>query len=112
MNLEVKAKWLEALRSGKYKQGVGSLKQLHEDEIKHCCLGVLCDLARLEGIVIETTNTEVYSFESDNESQYLYPPTAVYKWAGLTDDEAKPYARNNDEGYTFHQIANSIESNL
>lgn len=31
-------KWIKALRSGKYKQTTGSLR----DDKGHCCLGVLC----------------------------------------------------------------------
>lgn len=34
---ELKTRWLEALRSGKFKQGFGQL----EDEVGFCCLGVL-----------------------------------------------------------------------
>lgn len=37
---EIKEKWLEALKSGKYKQGVGMLYKCGE----HCCLGVLCEI--------------------------------------------------------------------
>ena len=37
MNPEVKTKWLEALRSGKYKQTEGRLR----DSVGHCCIGVL-----------------------------------------------------------------------
>ena len=40
MNQEIKEKWLEALRSGKYKQGFTRLKQNN----RYCCLGVLCSL--------------------------------------------------------------------
>lgn len=42
MNPEIKTKWVEALRSGKYKQGKKSLRSREGD--KYCCLGVLCDL--------------------------------------------------------------------
>jgi len=41
MNQEVKAKWVEALRSGKYKQGRKTLKHAG----RYCCLGVLCEVA-------------------------------------------------------------------
>jgi hypothetical protein len=41
MNKELKAKWIAALRSGKYKQGRSRLK--HSG--RHCCLGVLCEVA-------------------------------------------------------------------
>lgn len=40
MDAAIKAKWLEALRSGEYRQGEGTFV----DEGKHCCLGVLCEV--------------------------------------------------------------------
>ena len=46
MNKQLKSKWVKALRSGKYKQGFGMLKQrsdtAHRPE--YCCLGVLREL--------------------------------------------------------------------
>lgn len=38
---EIQAKWLVALRSGKYKQGRASLRNINDE---FCCLGVLCDV--------------------------------------------------------------------
>lgn len=38
---EIKNKWLEALRSGKYKKGSGRLR---DEKNNYCCLGVLCDI--------------------------------------------------------------------
>ena len=40
MNPEVKQKWIDALRSGKYEQGSEKLRSVSG----YCCLGVLCDL--------------------------------------------------------------------
>ena len=40
MNAEIKARWIEALRSGKYQQGIGYLRSKND---RFCCLGVLCD---------------------------------------------------------------------
>lgn len=48
---EIKAAWVEALRSGSYRQGRGQLKVPAEDGDRFCCLGVLCDLATREGLV-------------------------------------------------------------
>ncbi len=39
MDAKAKAKWLPALRSGKFKQGHGGL--VNNDGANHCCLGVL-----------------------------------------------------------------------
>ncbi len=41
MNKELITEWIEALRSGNYKQGFGQLKN-NKDE--YCCLGVACEL--------------------------------------------------------------------
>lgn len=46
MKAELKAKWVEALRSGKYEQGHSALRN-HDN--KFCCLGVLCDVVRPDG---------------------------------------------------------------
>jgi hypothetical protein len=39
-------KWVEALRSGEYKQGTSCLHQVVGEEKFFCCLGVACDLAK------------------------------------------------------------------
>lgn len=46
MKKEHAQKWVDALRSGKYKQGAGRLKIVHDDtkEERFCCLGVLCEI--------------------------------------------------------------------
>lgn len=48
MNKRIKKSWIEALRSGKYKQGRGLLRAessvLNEADDTYCCLGVLFDL--------------------------------------------------------------------
>lgn len=44
-NLVLIAQWITTLRSGEYLQGVGSLKQEEDGKIKHCCLGVACEIA-------------------------------------------------------------------
>jgi hypothetical protein len=40
MDAKLKADWVKALRSGKYKQAEGKLHDPDEDS--YCCLGVLC----------------------------------------------------------------------
>ena len=45
MNKTIMKKWVKALRSGKYKQGRGTLCQVDKKgNESFCCLGVLCDL--------------------------------------------------------------------
>lgn len=71
---EVKQAWLDALRSGAYKQGTGRLYD--EDECAYCCLGVLTRLAELSGEVADLgLNKKWYR-------QYIgEPPESVVKWA-------------------------------
>ncbi len=45
MNAEAKAKWVEALRSGKYKKTQGTLKAVNRTGARYCCLGVLCEIS-------------------------------------------------------------------
>lgn len=47
MNAEIKQKWVEALRSGKYQQGRNRLKSGES----YCCLGVLCDVLTKDGAI-------------------------------------------------------------
>lgn len=44
LNKSDKKKWVEALRSGKYKQGQGYLY----NEGLHCCLGVACEIGLIK----------------------------------------------------------------
>lgn len=44
MDAELKTKWVEALRSGKYKQGAGYLCLSENGRDKFCCLGVVLDI--------------------------------------------------------------------
>ena len=44
MKKELKEAWIEALRSGEYKQGVGALCEEVKEVKTYCCLGVLADI--------------------------------------------------------------------
>lgn len=60
---EIKDKWLEALKSGKYIQGYSELETIRPDEIKcHCCLGVLGEIT--EGL---SNNSSI-----EEESPYYF----------------------------------------
>lgn len=94
MNPEIKALWLEALRSGEYEQGEGWLKQMPDDgPAEYCCLGVLCDLAEKAGIVesreeLSGDDTPVARYFGRLVTEYGYSevtvlPKAVADWADL-----------------------------
>lgn len=115
MNLDIKSDWVEALRSGNYKQSTTFLKT---DE-GFCCLGVLCDLhskATGEG----SWKGTFYVLESGDYSDEILPD-AVRKWAGLERhnpsvlyavDLSDTVSELNDSGTTFSRIADLIEAQL
>lgn len=127
MNPEIKAQWVDALRSGEREQGNGALNR----DGKFCCLGVLCDLAARAGIVsgISGIGSRAHEVAYGNDYEHareagnaLTLPQSVMNWAGLdTDnptvgredfsyDTAAAYL--NDNGTTFLQLADLIEANL
>jgi hypothetical protein len=128
MNPEVKQKWIDALRSGKYDQGSEKLRSVQG----YCCLGVLCDLYSKEQskdwdfVECEETNLQPKDYwYFEGESEFL--PDSVREWAGMAcknpsvrvdvtdnDDEDDWFyhdeiANLNDSGYTFKELSNVIE---
>ena len=100
MNPELKQKWLEALRSGKYKQGTGLLRS---KENYFCCLGVLCDI--IDNKKWEITNSGDYCYEKSTvapTSSSIIREGAIGHLMTL-NDEAKS---------SFAEIADWIEGNL
>lgn len=78
MNVDIAKKWVAALRSGEYRQGRGML----ETPKGHCCLGVLCDLAVKEGVIVADRGLDpdgiVYY-----DAVYTLPSDKVAEWAGV-----------------------------
>jgi hypothetical protein len=114
MKPEIKKLWVDALRSGEYKQGQNALRI--NDHF--CCLGVLCDLHCKE--TAGTWEDSGYG-ESTYKKSGTMLPSAVMKWAGLS----KNYGRMvkvgrykdtlpelNDGGASFIDIAAAIEEQL
>lgn len=107
MNAELKAKWIEALRSGKYKQG---RTQLRSDNDAFCCLGVLCDI---EPDVTWEKKTGSYDAVYDSEFDGGELPSSFREWAGISSDrEQELIEMNDDYGKSFAEIADYIEKNL
>jgi len=103
-------KWLSALRSRNYKQCKSQLKisawtDLHGAVYndKHCCLGVLCEVAKIP-------------FNDENG----FPPEEAALRLGLSGYGDQPpeghlfrdAATWNDKGLKFYQIARKIERRL
>lgn len=75
---EIKRRWVEALRSGSYKQGKSVLTVESCHGQRFCCLGVLCDLAENDKIGRWVGDTFV---GADDLRSSSYLPLAVANWA-------------------------------
>lgn len=112
-NKENIRKWVNALRSGEYKQTVG---YLHNDK-GYCCLGVLCDVAIKNGLDLE----EYPTLDDDSKPCIGYGdswsqlPREAVDWAGLEcpnpflNDDYDAVSLNDDLRKNFNQIADLIE---
>lgn len=137
MKHNIATKWASALRCGKYKQGKNALKtKSKKGIIKHCCLGVLCELYNKEHKKkLKTTQSngheisrsisgrnnisKVFSFEDSWDSL----PVKVLKWAGINNttgclrngsfsnkfDKWFSLSDMNDDGINFKKISDFIE---
>lgn len=106
MNPELKAKWTEALRSGKYPQGRLAMKK---DE-GFCCLGVLADVIDPDAWSEMTTSRGSYTwngctafFGIDQEREL-----------GIRDEANTLMSMNDskEDPKTFAEIADYIDQKL
>lgn len=115
MKKSIMKRWVKALRSGKYKQTGGFLR----DGDGFCCLGVLCDLAKNDtglkwyDVLGENTRKQVYV---TGETARWTLPKAVMSWADMqTRSGELPEKKKlslvdvNDSGWSFEKIADRIE---
>lgn len=126
MREDIKERWVDALESGQYKQGYGSLNK----EGKLCCLGVLCEIAVQDGVVTGRNTTipsKSIGYVSTSENRppnwvdHDILPEAVRVWADLKErnpnvsfDGQKTVISEINDTYrlTFPEIANLIKDQL
>jgi hypothetical protein len=107
---EFKAKWLEALRSGKYAQTYGAL----QDSAGFCCLGVACDMVAPDKW-IDVDNADL---KRHGESGFMPDPAICEAMfiddAGVvvTNTKHRLVCMNDDECKSFAEVADWIEENL
>lgn len=109
MNAQIKKMWVDALRSGKFKQGHGTLYNSYRNE--YCCLGVLQTL-------VEPENK--YGRRDRTGWHLNFPTASCLKTAGLGrhrfGDETgicvKLADMNDASEKSFKEIADFIEQNL
>ncbi len=109
MDKALKALWVEALRSGKYKQGKG---QLRNSRNQFCCLGVLADQ------ICPTAWAKNSEGQQEWFGAHAYFPAPDLR--GLEHDVQKTLAEMNDGAAedgtqprkSFEEIADYIEKHL
>lgn len=102
-----KAKWIAALRSGKYIQDKKFEGLLITQNDEFCCLGVACRISGVKNLNLKTNNPEGL-IENLKDMQRI--PKMLH---GRGEDGiANILAAMNDTGKSFKYIATWIEKNL
>lgn len=119
MKAEIKQKWLEALRSGRYEQGRGVLRSRAD---RFCCLGILCDLIDPSGWggvhAVETNidghDKQIYAFpyKAGELVSDTSLPEEMRARTGLEFPDINALIEMNDSGCDFMKIARHIEANI
>lgn len=119
---KVKKAWLEALRSGKFRQTTGYLCQMggHGSHPKYCCLGVLEKVyGNADNEALDGRSDLAYDIAAELDLTQLGALNSPVAYGKKTRDayhggweQAKAYTcaeLNDDAGLTFKQIADIIE---
>jgi hypothetical protein len=105
MKADLKAKWIEALRSGHYEQGQGYLRHANQ----FCCLGVLCDL---NDPANWRRSGDSYTYVVGHDVCKGLLPFDLKDKASITREHECEIAGMNDDGMSFIEIADWIEANI
>ena|SRR5436305_13802191 len=110
MDAQVKAKWIAALRSGKFQQDTGYLKRDSGNGPRYCCLGVLCEV--IDPNKFTQLSNGIYDYGLHGFATHITVPTNVQKNIGLSDEKCDELTGMNDTGDSFAVIADHIERTL
>ena len=125
MNIDVMRKWINALRSGVYEQGVNALgARILVDGVatdRFCATGVLCELAVKEGLINRTEQPQIclpfsrVSFRYNGHEWSI--PAEVFAWLGVEEwpaDNLIVYIAilNDEHRFSFENIANYLQDEL
>ena len=105
MNPEWKKKWVEALRSGQYKQCNARLKKMTSSSPAYCCLGVLQEL-------VNPNSFELEIVKDTRSSQGAFLDVETSRITCLFASPQGALSVMNDSGRTFSEIADYIEREL
>lgn len=102
MNKRLKARWIKALRSGKYKQTTGTMK----DAAGYCCLGVLREL------IAPGSRAEDCNASALGPRHCKIAGLPRYSTDVRSESPQNKVAKMNDDGRSFTEIADYIEANF
>jgi len=101
--------WIEALRSGKFKQGRGTLYK----DGKHCCLGVAYDvLVHGDWVDDEYDRWCIPHIGNSGYDERDELPGYIRRKLGISPDRMQTLISMNDNGHSFNEIADWIEENM
>lgn len=103
-------KWVEALRSGKYKQQYGSLKSIdNKKKPSYCALGLLLHIIADDKNIEEGSTCFIVCNPGPNEAKSLicFIPFEIEKALDIFQQEI--VALNDNNHATFKEIADYIE---
>lgn len=133
MNQRIKALWTARLRDPRTQQGRNLLTVLKDGGTFQCCLGVLCEIAREEGIVEgiprpawgEEIMIVYRAVDDHSDRSNVTLPQAVQAWAELSVTEDSPFPNyggrdvidaltviNDVARLSFPDIADEIDERL
>jgi hypothetical protein len=113
MNKNVAELWVKELRSGKYEKTKGIL----QDGVGFCCLGVLCKVGEDNGVFVKKYMGELIGTNLHTRliGTNLQTQKDISEWSGMVtisgvfSDDVSLINLNDEEDYTFNQIADVIE---
>lgn len=116
---EVEAAWIEALESGRYKQGDGALRRkadaFDDRPDQFCCLGVLCDLVNPAWWEL-TDGSGIFEFNGAKD----YAPSNIEELVGWNELQEGEYLNvqsrlvhmNDGLHMTFPEIAQAVREGI
>lgn len=111
MNADLKSKWVEALRSGKYHQGETYLRSAGDC---WCCIGVLVDVTGYQWPPLNSARGYAYGHDYRGLPNTTMPLPSQQAELGISYDHVCELVSMNDGSrkFSFARIADWIELNI
>ena len=109
MNKTLKRKWIKALRSGRYRKGLNTLKTGQGHNTRYCCLGVLAQISGVKwkeefsGFRLPFKDGKCVGMDGQR-ADFLDP-----EFFGIPMKVQRRLAEQNDRGLPFEDIADLIK---